>query len=773
MKFKLTILLSSTMLIISQLVTAQVAMGGWRTHFSYNFVTEITQSKNKIFALSQGALFSIDKRDQGVELYSKVSGLNDTGIATMGYDKKNKILLVTYQNGNIDFMHSDGVKNLPDFLNKFMNVDKTIRHIMFDGNKAYLSCSFGIMALNMDKMEIQDTYFIGPNAQYVSVENTTLLNRTLYAATPNEVFFADVDNPQIISYENWNSMANLPGSGTITKIDSFGEKLILLRGGKLYRYENETWRSIDTQTNYTNIKSYPTQLLAFTGTKVYLFDSTFTKQTIDDMEEHTISSGIVDNKDDKMWFIDKERGIISYEKVTGNSSTINYYKPNGPALNTPYRMRFGGDRLFVVPGGRWEAQYNNPGKILIFEDNKWTYIDNKDIKLKTKKQANDFLGIAIDPNDNQHFFISSYGNGVFEFKNDTLKTAYTFDNSSLVTAVEKNFNYIRVDGAEYDKQGNIWFSNNTGAIIYQVLKKDNTWTKITKETGGFPQPSPLLISKKNNLKWNLSFRATPGIAVLDDNGTIDEQSDDKFRFFESFVDQIKGNILQPSAYYCITEDLQGAIWVGTDKGPIVLHNTENIFNKELTFSQIVIPRNDGTNVGDILLENKVITAIEVDGANRKWIGTGGAGVYLLSENGKETIKHFTTRNSPLPSDDILSLAINPTSGEIFFGTDKGLVSYQSDAAIGENTFDNAYIYPNPVRENYTGLITITGLIEGSTVKITDVAGNLISDSKSNGSIATWDGKNKLGEKVSSGVYLFNCVSPDNSKSISKKLLIIN
>jgi hypothetical protein len=215
------------------------------------------------------------------------------------------------------------------------------------------------------------------------------------------------------------------------------------------------------------------------------------------------------------------------------------------------------------------------------------------------------------------------------------------------------------------------------------------------------------------------------------------------------------------------------VWVGTDQGPLLFHNPLKAFDADFTCSRVKIPRNDGTSLADYLLVNEKVKAIVVDGANRKWIGTESSGVYLMSENGQETIKHFTVSNSPLLSNDILSIAINPISGEVFFGTGNGIVSYQSDASEGGNTFGDVYAYPNPVREGYTGVITITGLVQNSQVKITDLNGNLVCETVSNGSIATWDAKDIHGRKVSTGIYLAVCVNADGTQSSITKILIIN
>ena len=213
--------------------------------------------------------------------------------------------------------------------------------------------------------------------------------------------------------------------------------------------------------------------------------------------------------------------------------------------------------------------------------------------------------------------------------------------------------------------------------------------------------------------------------------------------------------------------------MGTNKGPLLFSNTENVFEEGYTCSRVKIPRNDGTNQADYLLVDEEIKAIAIDGANRKWIGTTTSGVYLLSANGQETIHHFTVDNSPLQSNEIMSIGINPVSGEVFIGTGAGLVSYQSDAAQGASALENVYAYPNPVREDFEGIITITGLVENTQVKITDLNGNLVCETVSNGSIATWDGKDAFGRKVNTGIYLALCITEDGKDSAVAKIMVIN
>ncbi len=334
--------------------------------------------------------------------------------------------------------------------------------------------------------------------------------------------------------------------------------------------------------------------------------------------------------------------------------------------------------------------------------------------------------------------------------------------------------YTRLDGGVFDSQGNLFVANSAVSNNLKVLLNTGEWIQLKASATGKETLGKILINNQNpNHKWILSVRSGE-VIVFDDKGTLKDASDDAYNIFKSFPDpDVEGAIISPAVIYSMAQDKNGVIWVGTEQGPLLFHNTTNAFSSGFSCSRVKIPREDGTNQADYLLINERIKAIAVDGANRKWIGTESSGVYLMSENGQKMIKQFTVSNSPLLSNDVLSIAINPVTGEVFFGTGQGIVSYQSDAAESTGSFSNVYAYPNPVREGYNGIITITGLIENTQVKITDLNGNLICNTVSNGSIATWNGKDVHGRKVNTGIYLVICATEDGTQSTITKIMVIN
>jgi len=765
-------------------VSAQIAMGKWRTHFAYNSVSQIAQSDNKLYAVSEGALFSIDKQDgeSGIEFYSKISGLNGSNISRIEFDPTSKQLLIVYANGNIDLLTTSGVINIPDLYNKQMSSSKEINQIQFYQDKAYLACNFGIIVLNMQKKEVADTYYIGPNASEVKVLSTTVYNGTIYALTQNTIFKASVTEPNLVNYEFWSSMTELPGTGELQSISSFADQLILQRGGKLYKQGSDNlWTSILTDVTVTNFNVSNESLNIFDGSAAYLVDKQFNIKTVNNIG--VLSDAEYDLTNNTYWFAANALGVISYKQIGSDEPILSYYKPAGPAVNIPWNMTFSGEKLFVVPGGRWASQNGRDGAVMMYKKGVWTNIYKKEIQDSTKGPVSDFMNVAVDPLDEKHFFVTAYGNGLFEFRNNVITNWYNNTNSGLETIIQSDpYNYIRLDGAIFDKDRNLFIANSTVASGIKVLLSNGKWTPLTfpgvatKATLG-----KIMISNLNpNQKWVSSVRYTPGVCVFDDNGTLTDQSDDKSVFIQSMiypeVDNSGKTVLttvNPGVVYTTAQDRNGVVWVGTDLGPFLFQNLSKIFNSDYTCSRVKIPRNDSTNLADYLLVNEKIKAIAIDGANRKWIGTESSGVYLMSENGQQTIQHFTVSNSPLLSNDILSIAINPVTGEVFFGTGQGIVSYQSDASEAGSTFSNVYTYPNPVREGFTGVITITGLVENTQVKITDISGNLVCQTVSNGSIATWDGKDAHGRKVSTGIYLALCTNSDGTQSTITKILVIN
>jgi hypothetical protein len=751
-------------LFLGGISNAQIPNGSWRDHLPYSNAKKIAEIGNKIYCATNGGMFSYNKEDNSLQRYSKINGLSDIDISTFGYSEETNTLLVAYVNGNLDLIRNDSIFNLPDIKIKTIAGDKSINNLYFSQGYAYLACSFGIVLVDLNRIVIKDTYFFGPGGSQIQVNDVTSDGTYLYAATIEGIYKADVSNPNLVDFNAWSRLTDLP--------DMNAEyKNIVVFNGKLFTYYT------NPVTNFNDIitiddsgwkkwdKGYSDYFLYLTRHRNYLiFSSLYRTDIYDENETQVAAFGsylcqhAIMDKNYQVWFADPEKGLGKVE-TTGNRFVV----PNGPAYRDVGDMAIQSGTLWAG-GGNDASKWSSRGAY-IFSNEKWTSVNNT-----TTPELTGFLNIsevAIDPLDTGHVYGGSLGYGIVEFQNGNLINVFDETDGILEPVPGFGHGFIYVSGINFDASGNLWISTSLSDHPVYEIRKNKSWQKMEFNFSGFGVGTRVgdILPTSFNQQWLLIERY--GVLVFSvnkDDGSVTERTFTVKNQMGDVMDRI----------HSIAEDREGNIWIGTGKGPIVYYNPANIFNEEEIIGyQVKIPRNDGTYTADILLATEKITAIAVDGGNRKWLGTENSGVFLVSEDGTKEIHHFTLTNSPLPSNSINSIAINQSTGEVFFGTDKGIVSFKGQATEGSDDFSHAYVFPNPVRENYQGDITITGLVEDVNVKVTDISGNLVFETKALGGQAIWNGKNFKGQKVNTGVYLVFCSNEDGSKTFVTKLLFIH
>jgi len=749
---------------------AQTAIGGWAIYPAYLNATQLAQSPEKIYVLSSGNLFSVDKDIRVVETYTRIEGLSATDITYIAYSAYANGLLIAYRNGMIDILYDDGsIASIPDLANKDMSASKQVHDVLFLGTKALLATDFGILSLNLQKLEIADTYYIGANATEVSILSLAMVDDTIYAASADTVYYAFNNSNRMLDYAYWKRLT-LPSAGRINQICAFRNTLFLLQDSCLYQH---AFNQPLSRHHFTFVKPENNQLYGAAHDSIFLFsmDTANGHWEISATESLVLRGSVRDiayeSAQHRYWGACLQSSLISLEK----DLTYNYYRPTTPSVNGAYRLRYYGDKLYVLPGRRWAVQYNVPGYCMVWQNNRWT---------NYKTGFTDCMNAAQDPADESHFFVTTYGHGMFEFKDNKLIASYNDTNSVLLSCIPGSHAYCRTDGAIFDAYGNLWLCNAGDATQppknLVIFTKDGRQlsTNLTKSGSrvALETPGEILIDRQyENYKWIPSCRATVGLVLYDDRSTPTDLSDDRWIFRGDFIDE-DGNSLAPGAVYCFVQDKEGNYWLGTDNGPLMFDADIDFFTSNRC-TRVKINREDGSGLADYLLNGEQINAIAVDGTNRKWFGTATSGIYLMSEDGQTTLQHFTKDNSPLLSNNIYALAINPKTGEVMIGTDEGLLSYQSDAAEDADDFSEVYAYPNPVREDYQGAIIIAGLVDETIVKITDAAGHLVCQTRSNGSLAMWDGCDQNGKRVHSGVYVAVCEGPQGTLHATTKILIIH
>ena len=760
-------------LILNVLITInlsdQVAVGDWRDHFAFSNVGQITENTSEIIAGCSDGIFTYNKSDNSINKLSKVNGLSDVGISALSYYEEKDVLFVGYSNGNIDIIVDKKITNIPDIKNKNISAAKIINNVVFKDDFAFLSCGFGIIKLDLINFEIADTYYIGENATLIEVFKIIYDENYFYVATQTGLYTAEVDSPNLSDYNNWTKIETIPNyNSKFTDILFFQDELYTLYYNEssnrktVYKQTDGLWSVFKQQLNSkSSIYAKDDKFIITTPLEIFIYNQNgLNIRNIEyyNNQEDNINSNIsyIDN-DGTFWIGDSYLALIKELE----NYTYKIYKPNGPSYNTYGKLFYANNIIYSAGGGKQANGANmwKEGKLSWFNDEKWSFLSNDD--------AFDYYIMAANPNDPNNIFIGAWSKGVYEYNNMELTEFYHANNSAITGWLNMD-NYVHISGLKFDEDGNLWSVNPSPQPLCVKTPEDD-WYSFDFDGRIENDGTGNLVITENNNKW---FPVqSQKVVVFDDKNTISNPDDDEFVILN--IGDAEGGTVG-NYFYALEKDLDDNIWVGTDEGVVVFFNTENAFEDGYHSNKIKI----SGEINDIiitgyLLENDVVTSIAVDGANRKWFGTEDSGVYLISEDGTKELFHFTSQNSPLPSNHFLSIIIHEVTGEVFFSTSYGIISYKGNSTTGEDDFENVFVYPNPVRPNYYGNIAITGLVSDVNVKITDVTGNIVFEAQALGGQVNWDGNNFSGQRVQTGVYLIFCSNEDGTKTHVTKLLFIN
>ncbi len=746
-------------------VSGNIPIGAWRDHLSYKRATHVAVSGNQVFCAAGAGMIVYNKDDNSLEKLSKVNGLSDINISSIKWSDQNQLLIVGYSNGNLDIISGKEITNLSDILRSSVPGSKSINNIMVVGTRAYLSCSFGIVVVNLDRNEISETYFLGEAGLRLAINDMAFDGEFLYAATSSGLYRAEIDAPNLLDFSYWELLNYLPEAASVfTSVAWFDGKLFAVQIDGSGRYVS--YIISDNSWEYFAEPSTSPLLLKVSGDYLSLINQTnaeiFTSgpallKRIDDYGWWGLAVRDVHVEEEgRVWIADRLHGL-----VRGTGDSYNVLTPDGPWSNRVFSIRAYPERAYFAAGGYNAALGNiwQNGEFSILRSGSWSSTLNYDIR--------DVINVIEHPGDPERIFVSTWGYGVIEYREGNFYRQYNESNSTLRSIIPGN--YIRIGGIAFDRNNNLWLTNTSVSDPVSVKKENGEW--ISFPYSGFINHDHLgeLIINRLGQKWVLLPRGG-GLFVFDNNQDLDETSDDKTRRL-NITDE--NNSLISNEVFSIAEDHNGYIWVGTNVGPVVYYNPSRVFTQDNFFARRIIVEGRRDEELGYLLNNETVTAIAVDGADRKWFGTEKSGAFLVSADGTRQIHHFTRQNSPLPDNNITDIAIDPSSGEVFFGTPAGVVSFRSDATEGGDFFSNVYVFPNPVRENYNGPITITGLVKDAIVKITDITGNLVYETVSLGGQATWDGRNSRGRHVQTGVYLVFVSSADGMETHITKLMFIH
>lgn len=764
---------------ISNLFFGQIDYSNsWEDFYSYNNVKSFVKVNNIIYALTDNAVFTFDNISQEITKVSSVQGLSGETTSSIFFDNNSQRIAIGYENGLVEIIDDDGsITVSSDIINFNQSGSKAVNHISGFNETLYLSTPFGIVEYNIDRQEFGDTFFIGNNSSSLRINETLVANNLIYAVTVDGIFTADATSDLLIDFNNWQQQ--FPGRN-FTNITVINNRILVSEGSILYEFSSTGLTQIrDFLETIINLNTTDDNLAVTLNKRAIFFDDNLTQvfevATATDFD-FTLSDAFLENNE--IFLATKEFGIL--KATFSQPNTYQEIHPEGPQANDVFSIATRNENLWVVYGG-YDGTYTPLQRRRGFDHfngENW-----RNFPFDPNFPVIDLNHISIDPNSENRVFISSFGDtrdvnsvstgGLMIVEDDVITQFFNQSNSPLndIVANDPSRVTIRVSGTAFDRQGNLWVTsiNNVDEIKkYSASGQWSTFDVSSLRTNDALGLSEVAIDRSNSV-WIGTRRN--GVYTFNENG-------DRKRALIATPNL--GN-LPDTDVLTVAVDRNNRVWLGTRAGMVVYSNASNVFDADVLNAQPVIIEENG--VGERLLGDQRINSIVVDGANNKWFGTDNGGALYTSPSGTRTIANFSTNNSPLPSNRILKIAVDESSGKVFFATDKGIVAYNSEVAPFGETLGEVYAYPNPALRNHE-TVTIDGrngtnLPRGTNLKILDVAGNLVFETnvlegqELQGGRVTWDKRNLAGNRVASGIYIVLLSNEDASETATTKIAIVN
>ncbi len=737
----------------------------WREHLPYNSATDITAGNGKVFCATPYSLFSVDLNNNFIERYSRVTGLNETGLSAIQFDAANEKLFIAYSNSNIDILYRNDIYNVPDIKRSTIAGDKNIYSIYPLGKNYYLSTGLGVIVIDGEKYEVKDSWFIGSGGNYVKVNGFASDGNFYYAATEEGLKKAAISGSNLADHNNWQLVgaANGLSTGACQQVFRVMNNMVLQKNDSLFIQHGNNWSFMYTDgwplvsSNVSADKIVLCQRMPNGPGRLQILnaDGTVFRTLAASGSISFPRKAIIVNGDP--WVADQFGGLSKQL-----SSSYEQYKPNSPEATGSGEMQVYNNVFYATAGevnDAWNYQFNGNG-IYVFKQGNWENINR--FRYPVIDTLLDYITLAIDKRD-ETIWAGSYGGGLLHVKPGPAFDIYK--QNYLGPAIGDPGSY-RVSGLSFDRENNLWVSNYGASQPLKLRKADGGWLNFSIPFFLTENALAQIIIDDNNYKWIVSPKGN-GLICYDHGSSIDNTNDDRWKLFRTGA--ANGN-LPANDVTCIAKDKSGFIWVGTADGIGVIQCPQDVFSNQGCAA--VWPIIQQGNFANFLFKGEEVRSIAVDGADRKWVATRN-GVWLISATGEKVIYRFTEDNSPLLSNDVKKITINGSTGEVFFATLKGICSFRSTATGGENTNSNVLVFPNPVPPGFTGTIAIRGLVNNAIVKITELNGRLVYQTRALGGQAVWDGRNYRGQKIASGVYLVLVSDDGKTEKTAAKIVFVS
>ena len=743
----------------------------WQSYFSYYQVKGLAETATSVIAASENALFIKNLTSNELKTINSVDGLKAESISAIFKSTSKNITFIGNANGLLLLVLPDGSILYKNGILAEVPVAaqlKKINHFTEYNNKIYIATDYGITVFDLTTFEFGDSYYIGPNGSQMRILQTAVLNDELFAVTETSgIKKINVNNPNSVDYNQWTLFDGGSWSGLV----AFNNQHVAVNTiGAVAKYDNGLFTTfLNLPQARLDIRTVNTTLLISTASKIYLYNTLFQQINSVDASQFlplNVVFTAATIAGSEVFIATATQGVFA--APLANPTAFVNITPNGPLNNQIFRVKKSASALYALYGA-YSRDYNpyvngGPGAFAI---NKFSSLGWSVLPYSTLLGAKSLSNIAFNPNNENQFFVSSYFSGLLKVTNDIATNLYTYNNTgttgleSLIVPADPSYRDVRINGPAFDKSGNLWMTNNRVQRTLKVLKNDGLWqsydlsaviaTPANEDNG-------ILVIDKNNTKWLSTSK----------NGLVafNENLGNKLLACKS---DVTGN-LPSTDVRCLAIDTKNQLWIGTTQGLRYLPTVDSFTNDSELKSKSIVILEDG--LAQELFYDQFILDIAVDGANRKWISTAGTGVYLVSPNGQETIYHFTKEDSPLPNNTVVDIEIDGTTGEVYFVTQQGMVSFKGLATKASDNLENVFVYPNPVRPENLDTVKISGLTNKAIVKITDIEGNLVYEKTSEGGTIEWNTTAFDSYKVASGVYMIFISGQDGIETKVKKVMII-
>ena len=758
------------LLILQNGYSQHLPLGTWTAHLPLQNAVSICQSKDYVYAGCENGVIGINIDNNLIEKYTKVSGLAEVFVAQVGYDTATSTLVVAYTNSNIDLIKNGQITNIPYLKDATIPGNKNIYGIFCTDSLAYISTGFGILKINLIKAEIAETDIFNDGINTLKTNAVWANKDTIFAATSKGVISGRLNYAvNLLDFNNWTQYNTGIPQAEASAITRYQGKIIAAIGNTLYQWNGANWSMFFSEANWiTRHLNNSNEKLLIAQQKVNslgnVIDNRVGVWNGTSFIFYGSASGIayplqiLEDRNNTLWVADLYRGAYRLE---GQNFTAIY--PNAPPRITCKQMEFFNKTLWVTSSNITDggAPAFNQNGIYYCTDYTWGNMNTYNTPILDT--CYDIAVLKPIPQENKIIFGSQ--TGILEF--NVADKSFSI-NKYRPNATDPSKKVFRITGASRDNQGNVWLCDEYSNTPIVCRKTDGSYVYFNNSFLNDKLVKDILVDDYNQI-WVAKTDAGGGLVVLNYGNDINDKSDDTYYNFSTGVGA--GN-LPVNNVICLAKDKDGLIWLGTTQGITTVSCGGYLTNSACDAEQICIDRNDGSGFCDNLLEDEVINCILVDNANRKWIGTN-RGLFLVSADGQKTIHYFSETNSPLLSNYIRSLAINPDNGDLFIGTGKGICSYRADATVTTTETAAPYVYPNPVRADYDGPIAIIGIPNNCNVKIVDVSGNLVYETTALGGQAVWDGHLINGDRAATGIYYALCKGNGKKEMSKLKFLLMH